>query len=73
MLELTLHFCTGINSFIPHLQLAQGGLKMAFEQILLSLGRAGKKRSTTCEIILLHHFVKITMKRNMVLGKHQLH
>lgn len=47
MLKLMLHFCTGINSLILHLQLAQDGLKMAIEQISLSLGRAGEKRFTT--------------------------
>lgn len=67
-----LHFCTGVNSLIPHLQLAQDGLKMAIEQASLSLGRAGEKRFTTCEIILLHHCDEITMKRNMVSGKYHL-
>lgn len=47
MLNLMLHFCSGINSLIPHLQLAQDGLKMAVEQISLSPGRAGEKTFTT--------------------------
>lgn len=49
MLNLMLHFWTGINSLIPHLQLAQDGLKMAVEQIpdTRSLGRAGEKIFTT--------------------------
>lgn len=47
MLNLMLHFCSGINSLSPHLQLAQNGLKTAVEEIPLSLGRAGEKRFTT--------------------------